>query len=147
MAQTYRERPEVLPYHLANKKVPYAGPDGATVSPSTPNAVKLEAFIFDSFPLAETSAILEVPRAEEFSPVKNAEGNDSPATARSMVLERHASWLEAAGATLAPGTEVEVSPLASYDGEGLAPAVQGRRFESQAGKAMQFVGQGKFFDE
>ena len=37
--------------------------------------VKLELFIFDTFPLAgSATALVEVARAEEFAPVKNAPG-------------------------------------------------------------------------
>jgi len=121
VATAYRESPQVLPYHLAKKKVPYAGEDGNTVVPETPNAVKLEAFIFDSFPLAASSAILEVNREEEFSPVKNAPGaaSDSPDTARAMIAALHASWIAKAGGSLEGGGVVEISPLVSYGGEGL----------------------------
>jgi UDP-N-acetylglucosamine pyrophosphorylase len=39
--------------------------------------VKLELFIFDTFPLAENVALLEARREEEFAPVKNAPGAPS----------------------------------------------------------------------
>ena len=53
--------------------------------------VKLELFIFDSFPLAKRVALLEVHRHEEFAPVKNAPGSasDSPDTARQAILKLH----------------------------------------------------------
>ena len=53
--------------------------------------IKLELFIFDSFPLAERVALLEVHRHEEFAPVKNAPGSksDSPDTARQAMLKLH----------------------------------------------------------
>lgn len=53
--------------------------------------VKLELFIFDSFPLAERCALLEVRRGDEFAPVKNAPGAaaDSPDTARAATLALH----------------------------------------------------------
>ena len=53
--------------------------------------VKLELFIFDSFPLAERCALLEVRREDEFAPVKNAPGAaaDSPDTARRAMLALH----------------------------------------------------------
>ena len=41
-------------YHLAHKKIPYYNPvSKKTETPSTPNGVKLEMFVFDVFPLAE----------------------------------------------------------------------------------------------
>ncbi len=53
--------------------------------------IKLELFIFDTFPLAERVALLEVHRHEEFAPVKNAPGSasDSPDTARQAILKLH----------------------------------------------------------
>lgn len=53
--------------------------------------IKLELFIFDTFPLAENVALLEVRRDEEFAPVKNAPGSaaDSPDTARAAILALH----------------------------------------------------------
>ena len=48
---------------------------GERVEPDSPNATKLEMFIFDVFPRSETMAVLNVPRASEFTPVKNAPGD------------------------------------------------------------------------
>ena len=46
-----------------------------------PNAYKYEAFIFDGFAYFDNISILRGRRNEDFAPVKNAEGPDSPATA------------------------------------------------------------------
>lgn len=114
-------------YHLARKAIPFAHQDtGATTTPAAPNGIKLESFIFDVFPASQRMAALEIAREDEFAPVKNAPGaaDDSPDTARALVLAQHARWLSAAGAVLeppAPGAPAvaEVSPLLSYGGEGL----------------------------
>ncbi|MBW8017460.1 MAG: UDPGP type 1 family protein [Planctomycetes bacterium] len=89
-----------LPIHRAVKKIPYIDATGAIVDPDEPNGVKLETFVFDALPLAERSVILQTLRQEEFAPVKNAEGDDSPAVTRDMMIERAASWLEKAGVTV-----------------------------------------------
>ena len=73
-----------LPYHCAHKKAKYIDENGNLVVPEKPNAYKFESFIFDAFDMLEDMAILRVKREEEFAPVKNAEGNDSPETARKL---------------------------------------------------------------
>ena len=50
-------------YHVAEKKIPFAGPDGTTAIPKANNGIKLESFIFDVFPRAERPVVLEVSAA------------------------------------------------------------------------------------
>ena len=85
-----------LPLHRAVKKIPHVDGSGRFVEPEAPNGVKLESFVFDALPLAGSSIILETLRGEEFAPVKNAAGSDSPATSRDLMVERAAAWLESA---------------------------------------------------
>ena len=73
-----------LPYHSAFKKATYIDKDGNKVVPTGPNAYKFEAFLFDAFGELDDMAILRVRREEEFAPVKNATGVDSPETAREL---------------------------------------------------------------
>ena len=73
-----------LPYHTAFKKATYIDKNGNKVVPDGPNAYKFEAFLFDAFGELDDMAILRVKREEEFAPVKNAEGVDSPKTAREL---------------------------------------------------------------
>lgn len=73
-----------LPYHVAFKKASYLDDNGKVVEPTEPNAYKFEAFIFDAFSTVDKMSILRVKREEEFAPVKNAEGVDSPETARAL---------------------------------------------------------------
>ncbi|KAI9453572.1 nucleotide-diphospho-sugar transferase [Lactarius psammicola] len=121
---------EDLAFHIARKKIPHVAlPTGAPVKPSTPNGMKLEMFVFDVFPHTERFAVLEVAREEEFSPLKNAPGTgaDDPETSRRDLLAQHRRFLEAAGAVVKDGVEIELSPLVTYAGEGLAP-VKGKTF-------------------
>ena len=78
-----------LPYHIAFKKAKYIDKDGNVVKPEEPNAYKFEAFLFDAFEALDNLAILRVKREEEFAPVKNAEGVDSPETARKLYKDYH----------------------------------------------------------
>lgn len=117
-------------FHLQHKKIPYAGDDGSTVKPEVNNGIKLEAFVFDVFPMSSRMAILETRREEDFAPVKNARGSptDTPETACAMVSAQARQWLAQAGLQL-PGDEtaiLEVSPLVSYAGEGIKDYVQGK---------------------
>ena len=73
-----------LPYHTAFKKATYIDKNGNKVVPDGPNAYKFEAFLFDAFGELDDMAILRVKREEEFAPVKNASGVDSPETAREL---------------------------------------------------------------
>ena len=70
-----------LPYHSAHKKIEYLNKEGQVVKPEEPNAYKFEAFIFDAFKMLDEMTIFRVKREEEFAPIKNAEGKDSPETA------------------------------------------------------------------
>ena len=78
-----------LPYHSAFKKATYIDKDGNKVVPTSPNAYKFEAFLFDAFGELDDMAIFRVKREEEFAPVKNATGVDSPETARELYKKFH----------------------------------------------------------
>lgn len=102
-----------LPWHLARKKMKVVDAHGATVET---HGVKFETFVFDALARSERSVVLEVERAEEFSPVKNASGEDSPASCRRDLCRLHAGWVRAAGRPLPPpdaegNHPVEVDPL------------------------------------
>ena len=118
-----------LPFHRAEKKVPCIDPDsGKRTAPETPNAVKLETFVFDALPLAERPLVYETDRVEEFAPIKNAEGADSPATCSRLQTERAARWLASVGreaprdASGEPACVLELSPLTALEPEDLRDA-------------------------
>lgn len=75
---------EPLIYHSAFKKNSYINENGKEVIPDEPNSYKFEAFIFDSFELFDDIAILRGKREDDFAPVKNKEGVDSPKTAKEL---------------------------------------------------------------
>jgi UDP-N-acetylglucosamine/UDP-N-acetylgalactosamine diphosphorylase len=105
-----------LPWHRAEKKVAYVDEKGNPVKPEKPNAVKLEQFVFDAIPLAKNAMVYTTDRGEEFSPVKNAEGTDSPATCRRDQIRRAARWMRFAGVEVPsrdgePDATIEISPL------------------------------------
>lgn len=62
--------------------------------------------------------------------------SDSPDTARALIYKLSHRYLTAAGGTLTPAAdgaeEVEISPLASFEGEGLEELAKGKTFASPA---------------
>lgn len=78
-----------LPYHVAFKKANYLDEKGNLVEGKEPNSYKFEAFIFDAFTSLDSMAILRVKREDEFAPVKNATGVDSPETSRELYKKFH----------------------------------------------------------
>ncbi len=116
----------MLPWHRAEKKVPYW--DAATetrVEPEAPNGIKLERFVFDAMAHAAKPAILEVRREREFAPIKNASGVDSAASSAQLQSDLYGGWLEQAGVTI-PRREdghvdaaIEVSPLTAMSADDL----------------------------
>jgi len=75
-----------LKYHVAHKKINYLENDTLVV-PKKENCYKFEKFIFDSFGLFDNITILRGKREEDFAPIKNAEGPDSPETAVKLYEE------------------------------------------------------------
>jgi UDP-N-acetylglucosamine/UDP-N-acetylgalactosamine diphosphorylase len=118
-----------LPHHRADKRAPFIDASGKLVKPDQANAVKLETFVFDAMPLAGKTVILETLRSEEFSPIKNATGEDSLLTSLHDQVRRWASWLELAGIKVPRDADgqiaaaVEISPLFADSAEELAKKV------------------------
>ena len=113
-----------LPYHRAVKEVEGLKEDGRVIKMTS---WKFETFVFDAIPLAGKSCCMEVIREEEFAPVKNRQGKDSPDTVRAAMSQLHRSWLKAAGAQLTPEVQVEISPLFALDQEELVEKIKGQK--------------------
>ena len=75
---------EPLIYHSAFKKNSYIDENGKEVIPTEPNSFKFESFIFDAFEIFDDIAILRGKREDDFAPVKNKDGVDSPRTAKEL---------------------------------------------------------------
>jgi UDP-N-acetylglucosamine/UDP-N-acetylgalactosamine diphosphorylase len=118
-----------IPFHLARKKVPHIDDHGRLVKPDRENALKFEMFIFDVLPLADRWTVVETTRREEFMPLKNASGPDSPETVRQALSNLAGEWLERGGVAVPrrPNGDVafplEISPLFALDADELAAKV------------------------
>jgi UDP-N-acetylglucosamine/UDP-N-acetylgalactosamine diphosphorylase len=115
------ESKDGLPLHLAHKKIPCVDEGGKPITPKSPNGYKLEQFIFDAFPFADTVLVMETDREKEFSPIKNAQGNDSPKKARQDLSNYFAAWFEELGIHVPRDDSgnskfsIEISPLYAQD--------------------------------
>ena len=109
-----REAAKAMPLHLAFKKIPCVV-GGKVVKPAEPNGYKFEKFIFDILPNARRAAFLAFDQKDEFSPVKNAEGNDSPATCRADLRAKWAKMLAAAGVKAPASMPLEIDPAYALD--------------------------------
>ena len=115
-----REAAKPMAIHLAHKKIPLVDGAGRTRKPSEPNGWKFEKFIFDALADARRPAFAAFDPADEFSPVKNADGDDSPATCRAALQAKWRRLLAAAGVTVADGVPLELDPAFALDAEDLA---------------------------
>lgn len=137
---------EALPFHIAEKKVPYFDPEKGFIQPSQPNAIKFERFIFDLIPHARNALAIEVDAARHFAPLKNAPGapQDTPEHVRGQMIALHRQWLQEAGAIVLDGVPVEISPLVAVEAEDLQGLVpQGLRITEPFFLSPDFVSAGK----
>ena len=118
-----------LPWHIALKSIPYINQQGDLIKPEDKNGIKFETFVFDALVDARRTTCVEVERKQEFSPLKNSEGENSPQTTRHDLIDLYSQWLEKAGFEIErdndrlPLYTIEISPLISLEGENLAGRV------------------------
>jgi UDP-N-acetylglucosamine/UDP-N-acetylgalactosamine diphosphorylase len=104
-----------LAFHVARKKVEYFDPAlGRVVKPERENALKFEKFVFDALPMADRWLAMATGRSEEFAPLKNATGSDTPDDVKRALIALHTRWLIAAGIET-NGHAVEISALCALD--------------------------------
>jgi len=120
---------DALPWHIARKQYRIVD-DGGRTALSAPNTCyKFERFIFDALAWADRCAFVEVQRNSEFGPVKNAQGQDSPASARHLMQRSWLQWLQAAGVSVEIPRHfqkpmIEISPLYAADAEELKDRIE-----------------------
>lgn len=110
-----------LPFHARERTVPYLDKRGRLARPTEPNCVQFRFFLFDALRVAKRATVLEVPRREEFSPIKNSGGQKSPQSAQKDLSCLFARWLLDAGASFKNSggdsglLALEISPLFALD--------------------------------
>ncbi len=114
-----REASRPMPIHLAFKKIPMVDAKGKVVKPDAPNGYKFEKFIFDVLPNAKVAAFLAFDQKDEFSPVKNAEGTDSPATCKADMQAKWRRWFAELGVTIPETLPLEIDPAYAVDAAAL----------------------------
>lgn len=118
---------ENMPFHAALKKVPNWTPRYGSQVPDRENAIKYEKFMFDILPHAAPWLLMWTSREDEFAPLKNADGADSPAGVRQAQSRLAVRWLEAAGVTVPkdsagnPPVPLEIAPSAGLEPGDLDP--------------------------
>jgi UDP-N-acetylglucosamine/UDP-N-acetylgalactosamine diphosphorylase len=110
-----------LPLHAARKEIPCVDGQGQA---TRVQGVKYERFLFDIFPHAREITVVEVIRAREYGPVKNADGHESPATAKDALDAEYRRWYAEALREPPAGT-IELSPLDAIGPEDLRSARRG----------------------
>ncbi|MGV8168516.1 MAG: UTP--glucose-1-phosphate uridylyltransferase, partial [Candidatus Nanoarchaeia archaeon] len=115
----------------SKKKVPHIDEEGNFINPEKPNAYKFESFAFDPMPHVRSIAF-EVRREEEFAPIKNATGEDSPEISYRMQNDLHKEWLIHAGIKpeiVQKIKTVEISPLFALDKDDLKNKIKNKLSE------------------
>lgn len=132
------ERGDELPLHAAHKKVPHIDDQGREVKPEQPNAWKFERFIFDVIPMASRVVSLEVPREEQFLPLKNANGPFGPGGVRQGYQDYWGRAVERALGQKPP--RIEVDPIVCENARELIELIQsGKLREIDLGKPVHIT--------
>lgn len=120
-----RQAIEGLPIHVVFGRVPYCDEQGRHVNPATKNAFKFESLMSDVVLKSDRVVPVVCDRADEFSPVKNQEGEASPHTAQRDLVNKYARMLEAAGVAVPrtqagdPTWRIEIDPVYALNAEDL----------------------------
>lgn len=113
-----------LPFHSARKCVRHIDDQGSVIEPAEPNAVKFERFVFDVFPRAESTLVIEVDRTRHFLPLKDARSTETgPEAVRNCLSRLHRDWLQHCEIDVPQDAMVEISPLLATSAEQLADRI------------------------
>lgn len=121
----YEDLRAEAPLHLAQKSATVI-PAHACARAST-TVFKSETFQFELLDFTEKSAALLYPRRSTYAPLKNAQGEKSPATAREALLEFDKEIYTELSGLPAPNFSFELDPVFYYPTEALKQRMRGCR--------------------
>lgn len=127
----------MLPYHAAQKKVPYLNANGEIIPPKENNAVKFECFIFDILKHVKRGVVMEVLREDEFSPLKNKEGDNSPVTVVRDINNFFGKWLMNVGIPIPVDAQGNVTGSIEI---GATYAIDEEELRNKIDKGLRFSG-------
>ena len=106
-----------FPLHATLKKIDCIDSSGSLIQAQAPNGLRFEKKIFDALLYTRKASVLCADRADEFSPLKNQQGLESPATVFHDLQAMFKRWILGSGIPLPEsGLEaVEISPLFAVD--------------------------------
>ncbi len=113
-----------LPYHSAKKSAYVISSDW---EPANIDVWKFETFVFDAIPFARKTCCMEIRREDEFAPVKNKDGDDSPDTARAALTTLYRDWLMKAGINVSESARLEISPLYALSPRDVVEKLKGKK--------------------
>ncbi|HEY2810029.1 MAG TPA: UTP--glucose-1-phosphate uridylyltransferase [Rhabdochlamydiaceae bacterium] len=110
-----------LPWHLASKMASLSSKPSERME-----VLKCETFQFDLLEFAKSSAALLYPRECTYAPIKNANGDKSPATAREALVHFNKQIYTELSGLPAPDFDFELDPAFYYPTETLKRSMRGR---------------------
>lgn len=121
-----------LPWHMAKKTTEALCPGKESEGIQKIDVCKFETFIFDVFVFADTCSVIEYPRKECYSALKNAQGERSIKTVQRDLLERDRQVFKQITGNEAPSQIFELDPAFYYPTEKLLHKWKGQSLPSTA---------------
>ncbi len=117
-----QDKTKQLPLHVAHKQAS-AIPIGSTIAEQV-SVCKCETFQFDLLDFTEKSAAMLCPRQSTYAPVKNAQGEKSPASAKEALLAWDKQIYSQLSGLTAPAFAFELDPAFYYPTEAIKKAMR-----------------------
>ncbi len=106
-----------FPLHATRKKIDCIDSSGSLIQAQAPNGLRFEKKVFDALLYTRKASVMCADRADEFSPLKNSRGLESPATVFDDLQAMYRRWMLGSGIPLPESglQAIEISPLFAAD--------------------------------